>query len=263
MEVKNIKFLKNILGESLTAELLKASEEKTKNIIFLLKHTKIRNILSEKQLQDVCKKIAFGIYGDIFVKAIINIDINNIEDEKEIKKLIIYYNDLGCKYADNYQELLNTNFLKHSTPKTLDLSIMGKKEIEEKDEITVLEFLNNFGSLEELLSILEEYNVTHFNLDLDSKLPIQIINKLKIKDLKIYFYQIALLYANLDKLNLDPVIEEELLETYYNGISTMEKDVFNNCIINLKNKPHLIYYLKYYNPINEKNLTLERKVPKN
>lgn len=56
MEVKNIKFLKNILGESLTAELLKVSEEKTKNIIFLLKNTKIRNILSEKQLQDFCKK---------------------------------------------------------------------------------------------------------------------------------------------------------------------------------------------------------------
>lgn len=127
MEVKNIKFLKNILGESLTEKLLKVSEEKTKNIIFLLKNTKIRNILSEKQLQDVCKKIAFGIYGDTFVKAIANIGINNIEDEKEIKKLIIYYNDLGCKYADNYQELLNTIFLKKSTLKSLNINIMAKK----------------------------------------------------------------------------------------------------------------------------------------
>ena len=251
MNIKDIVYLKDVLGEEEARKYLKADEEKIKILVEVLKKTDIKNMINTDNFNDFCNKIAYAKYGKVYARVLCAIGKFDIVGELPIsyKMFLLYYIDGGYNDEDIYKQLfewindfhLFTNF---SFNYNEHLKSLVQKEIAaaNEDKITIDNFIKNGGSLEELIAVIKNCEITDFNKD--TKIPVSLLETMKHEKYEVSICQIGFQVSQLSSLNLGKKTEQELLETYYAGLEQSKNNGFSTDVLVVENKPRLYKFLK-------------------
>lgn len=177
MKLEDIVYLRNVLGEEVTSKLLNADEERISILSWLLKKCSIKNVLPMQKFQELCYKLAYGKYGKVFARVLDNIGTFNEDDiiaSIQYRKFIDAY--LQNAWNDDHEYINLFEIVKKFDRFTFkyDYESIMKLVHEEvryanKQSITIGEFIENGGSLDQLINTLSNYEIKEFNTN--TKVP--------------------------------------------------------------------------------------------
>lgn len=251
MNIKDIIYLKDVLGEKETKKYLKADEGRIKILVQVLKKTNIKNILNSNMLNEFCNKIAYAKYGKIYARVLIAVGKFKVVGELPIayRMFLVYYIDKGYNNETKYKELFEwINDFKEFSPLVFNYDehlkslVQNEIDVANEDKITVDKFIQNGGSLEELIDVIKNCEITDFNKD--TKIPVSLLKTLKHEKYEVSICQIDFLVSLLSSLNLGKKTEQELLESYYAGLEQSKNNGFSTDVLIVENKPRLYKLLK-------------------
>lgn len=253
MQLNDLIYLNNLLGEEEVKKYINVSKGDIDLLIKLLRHTNIVNVLDRKDLVKLCQKIAFGKYKKVFVECLC--EMNDLtKREKFISKyrgIINEFIEDASQNEEIYLEvfedlrILGINNKISVDWKVLDVLIL--EEIEnvriESEKISIKTFLDNGGTISELILILSDLkkSINDFNLDTYIDIPTSTLNDCVYK---VEIFKITYLVSLLGSLNLSKAVERELLETYYEGLEEGKSSGFTVNELVVRGRVNLYNYLK-------------------
>ena len=251
MNVNNIIYLKDALGCEEARKYLKADEERLKILVEVLMKTDIKNMINTDMFNDFCNKIAYAKYGKVYARVLCAVGKFKIDNGLPIayRMFLLWYIEGGYNNEIKYEELFEwINDFKEFSPLVFNydehLKSLVQKEIDaaNEDKITIDNFIKNGGSLEELIAVIKNCEITDFNKD--TKIPVSLLETMKHEKCEVSICQIGFLVSLLSNLNLDKKTEKELLETYYDGLKQSKNNGFSTDVLVVENKPRLYKFLK-------------------
>lgn len=195
MYIHELSYLRNRFGEEEAKQYITASNERAVNVVKLLKETSISQDLKIEKLKDLCHKLILGKYGQTFCKMLYL--QGSFSRNNTISSIYYYvvdkYLEVGYEREEEYIQLLK-DFVsinnKDSRP-TVRFSmdfVENYLDIELKEvnstKITVKEYLDNGGTVMNLLGYLALQNIKTFDLTTPFVLPDDRIVEDKQKELK-------------------------------------------------------------------------------
>lgn len=241
MKVENMRKLLKLLGEENAKKYMNVDNRKIESIILALHKTYISSMLSPIMLNKFCDRIIKGDYGEVYVDVLAQIGKIPITKEnlQTYRSLLTEYMNTGYNTEKKYRELLD-RISKQQKNFNFDfdyeaVKLQMEKEIQKaKSKTTVEKFLNNGGSLEELVTRLDFLQIEEFNehTTIEEEFSYQV----KIPE-------IGFLVSKISNLSLDKETEAELLETYYAGLEQNKSDGFASVLLTVRNKPRLFKLL--------------------
>ena len=225
MNIDNIVYLKNILGEDEVKKYLTADEEKRKMLVKVLKKTSISRVLCVMGKFKVGVEIPFEY--QMFLIDYMNLGYNH---EMEYKKLF--------QRVKNFAEFLPIIFEYHE-----QIELLVEQEIEtvNEDKITIDEFMKNGGSVEALIDVLLKGEIKDFNGN--TRIPVFLLET-NIKKYVVNIPQIGYLVSIMSSLDLGKETQRELLEVYYKGLEQSKQNGFSTDSLMVEDKPRLYRLLK-------------------
>ena len=159
-----------------------------------------------------------------------------------------------------------SGILKILTDFNLDIDYLNnlvEAEIEnvKKNKTTIRDFLNSGGSLDELINILVDNQVSNFSLD--TKIPVLLQTPNELKEFKVDTSTLGFLVSIMSSKNWNDDLKKELITAYYDGLKFCKSNDFSNTILTIVGKPNLYRYLANHGFLVENVSNKEVKLEKN
>ncbi len=251
MNINDITYLQNILGEEEARRCLKAEESRIKLLVQVLKKTSLKRELTPRTFQELCNKILYGKYGVVFSNLLCNIGKFPVGKPfpDTYRLLCAYYLKDGYRNEKIYREMFSPYMmieLRKKFPNMInDLLIEQLMEQEiaaaNQEKITIGDFLKEGGSLEELVHVLKDNDLKDFNMN--TKIPCLKLQSMKEEYYQVSISQITYLISRLASLQIGRKLTEELMEVYQQGMDQEKENGFATDTLVVKNKPKLYRYL--------------------
>lgn len=251
MNIDNIIYLKNVLGDEEAKKYLKADEERLKILVEVLKKTSIKRILDTGMLNKFCNRIAYAKYGKVYARVLCAVGKFKITTEIPFEYLmfVLEYIDGADNDEIKYKKIFErinkfSEFCSIVYDYNEHLKSLVEKEIDDAnmDKITIDKFIQSGGTLEELINVINKCEIEDFNRD--TKIPVSLLETMKNERYEVSICQIGYLVSLMSSLNLGKKTQVELLEVYYNGLEQSKKNGFSTDSLVVENKPKLYKLLK-------------------